>query len=137
MSGLREAMLTGRALIVAASVPTLARLPLARLETLLEPRRTARRPRPSADDEVRKAVERALSVGRRLLRPTCLTRTVTRYYLLRRAGVEVSLAFGLDRHDGHRNGHCWLVRNGEPFLEDTDPRALFIEVYRLPSGVAA
>jgi hypothetical protein len=104
-------MLTGRALIVAASVPTLARLPLARLETLLEPRRTARRPRPSADDEVRKAVERALSVGRRLLRPTCLTRTVTRYYL--------------------------LVKNGEPFLEDTDPRALFIEVYRLPSGVVA
>lgn len=130
-------MLTARALAIAASVPTLTRLPLTRLEAVLEPRRTPRLLGTAADDEVQRAVERALALGRRLLRPTCMTKGVTRYYLLRRAGVDVALAFGLEREDGHRNGHCWLVKNGEPFLEDTDPRSRFIEVFRLPTGAVA
>jgi ribosomal protein S14 len=130
-------MLTARALAIAASVPTLTRLPLTRLEALLEPRRPSRESTRVADDEVQRAVERALALGRRLLRPTCMTRGVTRYYLLRRAGIDVALAFGLERADGHRNGHCWLVKDGEPFLEDTDPHARFIEVFRLPRTAAA
>jgi hypothetical protein len=29
-------------------------------------------------------------------------------------------------------GHCWLIRNGKPFLENQDPRLLFAEVYKFP-----
>jgi hypothetical protein len=29
-------------------------------------------------------------------------------------------------------GHCWLVKDGEPFLEVQDPRPLFTEMHRFP-----
>jgi hypothetical protein len=28
-------------------------------------------------------------------------------------------------------GHCWLDLDGEPFLEATDPRPVFAEVFRI------
>lgn len=73
-------------------------------------------------------------IGRPLVRSGCLTRGVTLYWFLRRAGLEVELRFGLDPDDAGdlTDGHCWLTLDGEPYLEPRDPRPRFTEVYRLP-----
>jgi hypothetical protein len=36
------------------------------------------------------------------------------------------------RPDGEYVGHCWLVKDGEPFLERTDPRPVFAEIVSIP-----
>jgi hypothetical protein len=56
---------------------------------------------------------------------------LTRYYFLRRVGMDVSLCFGMGRHDKGFMGHCWLVKDGEPFLEVEDPRPRYLEIYRI------
>ena len=72
--------------------------------------------------------------GRPLVRPGCLTRGITGYYILRRAGLDVALCFGMGSvRDPGAAGHCWLVLGGEPVLEAADPRAAFTELVRLSS----
>jgi hypothetical protein len=127
-----DAWLLARVAVVATLVPVLMRLPLARVRTVLEPR--GEPPAANLADEHRLIglVNLALDALRPLLRATCLTRGITRYYFLRRAGVDVSLAFGIARTAlAEVAGHCWLVRDGEPFLEARDPRPAFAEVYRI------
>jgi len=133
-SRLASALLAARVLLVAAAVPALMRLPLSRLERLLEPCR----PRRASEQELARLaerVERVLSLGPPLVRSGCLTRGVTLYYFLRRAGADVALAFGIAGPDDDFVGHCWLVRGGRPFLEAADPAPRFTEVVRL--GAAA
>jgi hypothetical protein len=121
-------------LLFAAAVPFLLRLKLSRVETLLEPRTPS-----SADgdraEQITEYVEKAIRVGRPLVRPGCLTRGVTRYYFYRRNGLDVSLCFGMGQVKGEFVGHCWLVRDGVPFMETRDPRPLYAEMYRI-SGTA-
>ncbi len=72
--------------------------------------------------------------GRPLVRPGCLTRGITGYYILRRAGLDVALCFGVGLVPGTEvAGHCWLVLDGEPVLETADPRSVFTELVRLSS----
>lgn len=107
----------------------LARLPLSRLDALLK----ARRSRAGAPERVELAarrVERVLWWTRRPLRHTCLTRGLTRYYFLRRAGADVRLVFGVSPADG--TGHCWIVRDGQIYREPTDPDLQFVDVVALP-----
>ena len=121
-------------LLFAAAVPFLLRLKLSRVETLLEPRSPS-----SADgdrvEQITEYVEKAIRAGRPLVRPGCLTRGVTRYYFFRRDGLDVSLCFGMGQVKGEFVGHCWLVKDGLPFLETQDPRPLYTEMYRI-SGAA-
>lgn len=81
-------------------------------------------------------VEAALAFGGPLVRPGCLVRGLTLFLLLRRAGVPVSLCFGIPRRDGAwttEAGHCWLEREGEPWAERKDPRPSFHALQRLPA----
>lgn len=130
-----DAILVVRILCIALVVPLLMRLPLPRLQALLEPRRGHPLPDQAAVDTLVATVLAVLRAGRPLVRTGCLTRGVTLYYFLRRAGVDVVLCFGLgvsaDQDDGF-DGHCWLTRNGEPFLEPRDPRPLYTVMYTLP-----
>jgi len=115
---------------LAAVVPFLLRLRLSRVESLLEPRI----PSATERDRVKQItgyVEKAIREGRPLVRPGCLTRGVTRYYFFRRDGMDVSLCFGMGEIDGEFVGHCWLVKDGVPFLEARDPRPWYSEMYRL------
>jgi hypothetical protein len=121
----------------AAAVPLLMRLPLPRLAALLTrpPRRV-----PASHAEVER-LERLISlaprVGHPLVRGGCLTRGVTLFWFLRRAGLDVELRFGLDAaQQEDTDGHCWLALEGEPFLEKVDPRQRFAELYRLPLPVS-
>ena len=81
-------------------------------------------------------MDRLLSAGRPVVRPGCLTRGLTHYYFLRRAGVDVQLRYGLGQPIGEGDGHCWLVRDGEPFLERVDPRERYVETYSIPRAHA-
>ena len=129
-----DAFLFIEVLFFAATVPFLMRLRLSRLKALLEPRI----PWSGDGDRAGKIVEYvelAIRVGRPLVRPGCLTRGVTRYYFLRRDGVDVSLCFGMGQFKEEFVGHCWLLKDGVPFMESQDPGPLYAEMWRI-SGTA-
>jgi hypothetical protein len=115
-----------------ASVPALLRLELPKLGRLLEPKNGIPPANPVKIDKIIRLVDIVLEVGSPIVRSVCLTRGITLYYFLRRAGLHVSICFGMGNVEGEDAGHCWLVRNGEPFLETRDPRLLFTEIYRFP-----
>lgn len=118
---------------VAAIVPLLVRLPVQRWAGLItHPPRS--RPASGAEAErLERLVGLAPRIAGPLVRPGCLTRGLTLFWFLRRAGFEVELHFGLDPDDPVSvEGHCWLALDGDPFLEKVDPRPRFAEIYRLP-----
>ena len=119
------------------AVPALVRLRLSLLERVLEPRRSPSSPNEHTVRRTIELVESVLLLGRPLVQPGCLTRGVTLHYFLRRAGVDVRLCFGIGHPDGKKiAGHCWLEVDRRPFLERCDPRAVFVETYRIPSALA-
>jgi hypothetical protein len=130
----RDVFLFLQILFFAAVVPILLRLKLWRVEALLEPKiqGTAERDRV---EQIAAYVEIAIREGRPLIHAGCLTRGVTRYYFLRREGLDVSLCFGVGRLQEEFVGHCWLVKDGVPFLETQDPRPVYTVMYRI-SGAA-
>ena len=125
-----------RVLLVAMSVPLITRLRLARQEAILEPRRVPPHD-PEAEAWIAEHVDGLLSIGRPLVTRGCLTRGLTHYYFLRRAGVDVRLVYGISTSEPHADGHCWLARAGEPYLERVDPRPRFVETYSIPRARAA
>lgn len=124
-----------RVVLVAAAVPLLLRLVrVDRLGAWIEPRRKP----PPADarefDELVRRLDRLRRAGRPLVRSGCLTRAITRYYFLRRAGAPVTLHFGMGAGtdgDGFA-GHAWVELAGEPLAEPRDPRPLYAEMLRIP-----
>lgn len=118
---------------VAVSVPLLMRLPLRKVQSLIEPSRPPRS-RPTEERVAREVelVSEVLRLGWPLVRRGCLIHGVTHYYFLRRIGEPVELAFGMEVRETSHDGHCWLTRDGEPFLERTDPRKRYTEVCRIP-----
>ena len=128
-------MLRARIVLFAVVVPLLVRLPLRTLDRLLTPR-GPRAAAPSRHDPVAEAVEAVLaSADGRIVRRGCLTRGITRYFFLRRAGMPVVLRFGVGRPDGGGlEGHCWIEHDGEPYRERRDPRPVFAETWRIPRG---
>ena len=125
-----DAFLFFEVLFFAAAVPFLLRLKISRLETLLAPRIPYQADRDRVK-QIMEYVEMAIREGRPLVRPGCLTRGVTRYYFFRRDGMDVSLCFGMGQDKEGFVGHCWLVKDGVPFMETRDPRPLYAEMYRI------
>ncbi|MCX6020382.1 MAG: lasso peptide biosynthesis B2 protein [Chloroflexi bacterium] len=130
-----ELLLTLRMLLFALAMPALTRLPLTRWQVVLEPRRTPA-PTPERTAATLRALDRALWVGRPLLRPGCLTRGLTSYSFLRSAGLPVSLHFGLGMPLGKFEGHCWLMKDDEPYREPRDPRPVFTTMWTIPAPPA-
>jgi hypothetical protein len=129
----RELALFAYLTAFAASVRLLMRLPLPRVAALLTRVPARSQPPPATVERLAALVALAPRVGRPLVRSGCLTRGVTLFWFLRRAGLDVELCFGLDAARRDRpDGHCWLLLDGEPFLEASDPRPRFAELYRLP-----
>ena len=53
-------------------------------------------------------------------RRTCLKRALVLHYLIRRAGRPVELRIGVRRDERSAlAAHAWLVRNDEPYLEES------------------
>jgi hypothetical protein len=121
-----------RVLLFGLAVPLLLRRGPERMARLLEP---AAPPQPAADPAAVRAlahrIDRWLRAGWPLVRRGCLTRGITQYRFLRQAGFDVSLRFGLGEVNGKFEGHCWLVQDGQPFLEKRDPRPIYTETWRI------
>ena len=131
--------LSARVFLFAVAVPGLVRLPLPVLTRLLEPRKRPSAARPEDVERVASRVEEVLRAGGPWVRPGCLTRGFTRYFFLRRVGLDVDLCFGAAL-DARRavTGHCWLERRGEPYLEEEgDPRTAFVEMHRISSSTSS
>lgn len=125
-------LLPVRVLLFGLAVPLLLRRGPERMAHLLEP---AAPPQPAADPaaarDLAHRIDRWLRAGWPLVRRGCLTRGITQYRFLRRAGFDVSLRFGLGEVNGKFEGHCWLVQDGQPFLEKRDPRPIYTEMWRI------
>ena len=123
----RDALLLLRIYLFAASVPLLSRVPLPTLLPRLDTNA------PYQPEKAQKVVSYVEAVIRRapLARRDCLARGLTLFYFLRRAGVEVALVFGTGNPEGGFAGHCWLVKDGESYLEK-NPTVTFNEIYRFP-----
>jgi len=125
---------------VALAAPALMHIPLPRLDALLELTAT-RWPHPVRrdPDAIAATVLEMLRAGWPIVRRGCLTRGLTLYYVLRRAGIDVALEFGMGKvanGDGF-DGHCWLVLDGKPYLEPHDPRREYATMYTFGQKAAA
>jgi hypothetical protein len=120
-----------RVFAFAAAVPYLLRLKLPLVARAIESKRNPPALREGSVGKIVAYVETAIRHGRPFVRPGCLTRGLTRYYFLRKAGMDVALCFGVGRLDKEFIGHCWLASDGKPFLEVEDPRPRYVEMYRI------
>jgi hypothetical protein len=134
-----HAWLLLRIFLVAAFVPVLFRLRLPLLNQLLESRfksLVSAQARLCDEEQIIQCVEWAITLGWPVIRPRCLTRGFTRYYFLRCIGIELSLCFGAARRNGElipAPGHCWLLKDGVPYLEPVEPNVNFVPIYWLPA----
>jgi hypothetical protein len=103
------------------------------LTTLLEPRSPRRGSDEAAATAAVAAVEATLARRLPLLPTGCFARGLSLYYFLRRAGIDVGLTFGLATAGDETAGHCWLVREGRPYLEKVDPTELYTAVWTIRS----
>lgn len=137
LRGPREILLFAYLSAFAGIVPLLMRLPLPRVAALLTRPPAVSQASPATIERLERLVGLAPRVAHPVVRPGCLTRGVTLFWFLRRAGLDVELRFGLDAgRAADTDGHCWLTLDGEPFLEKVDPRPRFAELYRLPMARA-
>jgi hypothetical protein len=135
LHGAREVILFAQLSAFAGAVPVLMRLSVPRWARLVTRPPRTRAVSPAEIERLDRLIALAPRVGRPVVRAGCLTRGVTLFWYLRRAGLDVELRFGIEvarRSGGEADGHCWLALNGEPFLERVDPRPRFTELYRLP-----
>src|SRR5690349_16561068 len=92
-----DVLLCLRIFLFASAVPALLRLEMPRLQSLLEPKRPLSSPDPARVRKIVRYVDSLLRSGGPLVRLSCLTRGLTLYYFLRRAGLDVTLCFGMGR----------------------------------------
>jgi hypothetical protein len=138
LRGPRDWWLLARVSVFAAAVPALLRLSLPRLATLLVRPTSSRAPDPQTLARLERVVTLAPRIAHPVVRSGCLTRGLTLYWFLRRAGLDVQLHFGLESDtENMRYGHCWLTLDGEPYLEQQDPRRRFTDIYQLTSPATA
>ena len=131
MTAASNAFLFLRVFAFATVVPLLMLFKIPRVAAIVEP---GGEPQPADPELVKRivaCVEIAVRKGRPLVRSSCLTRGLAHYYFLRRAGLDVSLHFGIGRTGKEKefSGHCWLAKEGQPYLEPRDPRALYTDMY--------
>jgi hypothetical protein len=134
-----EVCLAARAFVVAVSTPILVRLDLGRLQRWLEPRRKT-----SLGGDARAAATHVewitnvvLHRARRIVRPGCMARGLTRYAVMRRADIDVVLCFGVGRPKDDFEGHCWLTLDDEVLFEPSGSEESFTRVVGISgAGVA-
>ncbi len=87
-------------------------------------------------DELRDLADVAALMVRDSPLALCLRRSLTRYRVLRRAGIPVVVQFGAKRAGTPRpdtlTGHAWLTLDGAPYHEPDDRWAAFTPTYRYP-----
>jgi len=99
--------------------PILAALGFRRTQRVLSRRPAARDaasaatvPDPAAAEQIARAVDRAAGFLPGFLRPSCLPRSLTLWWLLRRAGQPAELRIGVRRAADRLEAHAWVEREG-------------------------
>lgn len=112
------------------AVPFLLRLRLDKVDALVS--RPVRRhvPSPVRIIRTKRMIDLMIRLGRPIIVPGCLTRSLALYYFLRRLGVDVALVFGAGQVNDTFAAHCWLEWNHEPYFEKVDPNSYFVPIYR-------
>lgn len=122
--------------LFAAAVPALLRLKLAWLQWVLSRVPLGTSPTEARIHAIVRCTAVALRRGQPVIRRGCLTRGLTLYFFLRRAGLDVDLCFGAGYLGAEFAAHCWVEQGGEPFHEPVDPRRVYAEMYRVPPRTA-
>ena len=121
-----NALLILRIVLVAAVAPLLVRLDLPRLKKLIEPTRVRKSPSTEIVNRIVRYTDLVLSGRVPFVRKDCFRRAIILYYFLRREGLELDLRFGItEPGESVSEGHCWLVKDELPYLEDRDPMSRF------------
>ena len=70
-----------------------------------------------------------------VFRPNCMKQSLVLFHFLRQWGAPVALSFGVARHGGTLEGHCWVELDSQPLGEGDDPRRVFTIVYSYPEDI--
>jgi hypothetical protein len=116
--------------------PILHKISLRSLANFLEPLSPPATPDLNKAARINEYINALVKVGRPLIPSRCFTRGTMLYYFLRRSGLKVNLVFGVEKKGAAFMGHCWLERDGVPYLEVNDPRKVYIPMYTIISGTA-
>lgn len=129
-----ELLLFARVTAFAACVPVMVRLSLPRLAALLRAK-GGESCEGAAEKaaQVTRCVDLAQDVASPVVHRGCLTRGVTLFWFLSRAGYPVELCFGIGRIGTEMAGHCWITIDGVAFCERADPEDRFSVLYRIPA----
>jgi hypothetical protein len=114
------------------------RLKVERLNYLLEMMIRRRAGVPIPPEKIKTYLDLSIRFGKPVVGHGCLTRGLSLYFFLRKkCDMDVSLCFGIGQVNGNFEGHCWLLHEGKPYLENCDPKTLFAEIYRFPQTAFA
>lgn len=111
-------------------VPLFLRLPIRKLHALLRLSKINKVKNDDCINRITTLMKTLLQRQRPFFSTYCLTKGITLYYFLRRAGLDVKLCFGVGHKEENIFAHCWLEQNGFPYLEKGDPQKLYTEMYR-------
>ena len=117
------------------ATPLLLQLRLPQLRKLLESNKTPSIVENGRIEYILTSIDSILQIGWPFIKKRCYPRGLTLYYFLNRAGVNVGLYFGATKINDNLAGHCWLVKDGEPYSELEDPRTQYKEIYHFPESV--
>ncbi len=132
--GAADPVLLLRVLLFASTIRLLMRLKLSRVARLLGQCGAPQGPPAAIVERIVRHVRLVRRIGSPFVRSDCLTQALTLCYFLRRAGIDVTLSFGIMKVAGQFVGHCWLTHEGLPILEPEDPRASYAHVISIPNG---
>jgi hypothetical protein len=116
-----DAALSARMALWVVLASILARLmPLPLAHRFVATRVRAARRQSSSDTAARlaQAIDRVLRLDVLMFKRSCWRRALVLHRFLALHGIESRINFGLKTTGGELQGHAWLERDGQPFLED-------------------
>jgi hypothetical protein len=129
----RDAALSARMAFWVILVSCLARLmPLPSAHAIISTRVRPTTAGGSTDGPARlaRAIDRVLRLDILMLKRSCWRRALVLQRFLALQGIESRVNFGVRKTTGELQGHAWLERDGQPFLEDD--AGTYVVTFSLP-----
>jgi hypothetical protein len=132
----RDAALSARMALWFVLASVLARLmPLPRAHRFLSARVRATSSGSDTPARLAQAIDRVLRLDLLMFKRSCWRRALVLHRFLALNGIESRVNFGLKKIGGELQGHAWLERDGQPFLEDDI--ASYVVTFSLPRPPAS
>jgi hypothetical protein len=131
-----DAILSARMALWVVLASGVARLmPLPRAHRVVSVRVRARRAGGDTPARLAQAIDRVLRLDLFMFKRSCWRRALVLHRFLALNGIESRVNFGLKKTGGELQGHAWLERDGQPFLEDDV--ASYVVTFSLPRQPAS